>query len=412
MKLSARNVRLLSPPQGRADAIIFDEDIPGFGLRIREGGSRSLIFQYRLGTKQRRVALGSAAAVDFAATRKTAEKLYAQVKLGKDPAGDKAQAKATAAVTFEVVAGDYLAMKKQELRKRSYPDVERHLMKHAKVLHRMQLAQVTRADIAACIMAVRKNSGAVTGNRTRASLSAFFSWCMGEGLIESNPVIGTNRTEEKSRERVLISVDHESSRIDATELRLIWNALGNDDFGAIMKLLILTGQRAGEIARLERAEVDLTKNLISLPGDRTKNHRPHTIPLSAPAAAILAARPLRIGADGKPRKLFFGARGEGAFSDWSHNRARLLERIGKDMPHWTPHDFRRTTATGMAELGIQPHIIEAVLNHVSGHKAGVAGVYNRSSYEAEKRIALNLWADRVMAWVEGRDSNVTAPRRA
>jgi integrase len=415
MKLSAKNVKTEPLPKGRSEAIIFDDDVPGFGLRIREGGSRTLIFQYRLGAKHRRMTLGSATAVDFADTRKTAEKLYARVKLGEDPAGEKADAKAKAARTFEAVADDYLPLKKLELRERSYPDVERHLLKHTKSLHRLQLAQITRTDIASCLAAVRKNSGAVTANRVRSTLSTFFAWAMGEGLVDANPVIGTNRNEEKSRIRVLIKVDDETGRIDATELKLILNALDDGDYGAVMKLLILTGQRAGEIAGLEWSEVDLTRSVISLPGERTKNHRQHTIPLSPAARAIIEARPRRIGRDGRPRKLVFGL-GEGPFGGWSLCKQRLDEELtaaaGRPWPHWTPHDLRRTVATGMATIGIQPHIIEAVLNHVSGHKAGVAGVYNRASYEPEKRTALNLWADHVLAWVGDRESNVAVLRRA
>src|SRR5262249_23914078 len=158
-----------------------------------------LIFQYKLGAKQRRLALGSVAAIDFSDTRKTAEKLYARVKLGEDPAGDKAEAKIRAGHTFKATADDYLEVKKQELRESSYRDVARHLQSDTKVLHRLQAAKVMRADIATCLTSVRKSSGAVTANRVRATLSTFFAFCMGEGLVDANPVIGTNRTKEDSR---------------------------------------------------------------------------------------------------------------------------------------------------------------------------------------------------------------------
>jgi integrase len=406
MKLSARNVKTEPLPTGKTEAIFFDEDVPGFGLRVREGGSRSLIFQYKIGKKHRRMALGSVAGIDFADTRKTVEKLYARVKLGEDPAGDKAEAKARVAETFEAAADDYLELKKQELRERSYPDVERHLKVHAKVLHRLQLMKVTRADIASCLTSARKTSGAVTANRVRATLSTFFSWAMGEGLVEVNPVIGTNRNEEKARERVL----------QPAELRLVWNSLEADDYGDIVRLLMLTGQRLNEIARLERSEID-QKDLISLAGDRTKNERPHSVPLSAPARSILEGRPVRLDDDGQPRKFVFGI-GKGPFSGWSKSKEQLEERItkangGKPLKHWTHHDLRRTFATHAAELGIiQPHVIEAILNHISGHKGGVAGIYNKATYEPEKRIGLVKWAEQLLAWVEGRESNVTVLRRA
>jgi integrase len=402
VNLTAKNVKALPLPAGKAETIVFDDDIAGFGLRIREGGSRTLIFQYKLGGKQRRIALGSVAALDFTKARKSAERLYARVKLGEDPAGDKIEAKGKAAQTFKATADDFLEIKKQELKARSYPDVERHMMKHAKVLHEMQVGSVTRADVAAVLTAARKNSGAVTANRVRATLSTFFGWCLGEGLIENNPVIGTNRNKEVERDRVL----------SPAELRLIWGALEDDDFGVIVKLLALTGQRASEIAGLRRSELCETKTgpVIDLPKERTKNHRPHVVPLSPAAEAAIAARPLR------DRVYVFGL-GEGPFSGWSKCKEALDARVtktngGKALPKWGLHDLRRSFSTHANELGVAPHIVEAVLNHVSGHKRGVAGTYNRATYEPEKRAALNLWAEQLMAWVEGRKSNVTPLRVA
>jgi integrase len=217
-------------------------------------------------------------------------------------------------------------------------------------------------------------------------------------LIDSNPVIGTARNQERPRDRVL----------EPAELRLIWSALGSDDFGNIIKLLALTGQRAGEIAGLRWSEV--RDDLIVLPGERTKNHRLHTVPLTIAVWAILDAQPRRPGRD-----LVFG-NGEGPFSGWSSCKERLDARIaaanGKALPHWTPHDLRRTAATMMAELGIQPHIVECVLNHASGFRAGVSGTYNRALYEPEKRQALDMWADHLLAIVESRSSNVTSLKRA
>jgi integrase len=418
MKLTAATVRSAGIAPGKIEAIYFDDDVPGFGLRVREGGSRSFVFQYKLGAKQRRMALGTATALNFGATRKTAETLYARVKLGQDPAGDKADARASAAKTFIAAARDFLAQKRGELRDRSYPDLERHILKHAKPLHELQLAKITRRDIAPVIASVTKNSGAVTANRVRTSLSTFFSWTMEQGLADINPVIGTARNKEQSRERVLTPA----------ELRLIWANLGDDHFAAIVRLLALTGQRAGEIAGL--CWLEIHDGMILLPGERSKNHRAHVVPLSSPALAIIAAQERR--AD---RDLIFG-RGKKPFSGWSNCKGRLDARIkkandGKEIPHWTPHDLRRTFSTyaggglpahqlaklsprdkEMAKgLGIEPHIVEAILNHVSGSRSGVAGTYNRSTYEGPKRIALDLWAEHLTAIVEGRTSNVTPLRR-
>jgi integrase len=225
------------------------------------------------------------------------------------------------------------------------------------------------------------------------------TWAMCEGLADANPVTNTLKRAERSRERVLADA----------ELRTVWNALGEDDYGDILKLLILTGQRANEIAGLRWPEIDFDRSVIALPSERTKNGRPHDVPMSPQVVAILRRRPR---AD--ERELVFGS-GVGPFSGWSKCKGALDERItekGSKLAHWTPHDLRRTAATRMAELGIQPHAIEAVLNHVSGHKAGVAGIYNRATYAAEKRAALELWGERVRALGAGEETNIVPLRRS
>jgi integrase len=206
-------------------------------------------------------------------------------------------------------------------------------------------------------------------------------------------VIGTNKHFDgaKSRDRVLTD----------RELAVIWKALPESDYGAIVRLLILTGQRREEIGALRWSEVDVEGGAIALPPARTKNKRPHDVPLSKLALAILESRPARAGRD-----LVFGdgpgARNgqppgpESGFQGWSHCKT-VLDKQTSSIGPWRLHDVRRTVATRMAELGVPPHVIEAVLNHVSGHKAGVAGVYNRSSYAVEKRAALDLWGRHVQA---------------
>jgi integrase len=398
MRITPAEIRKLALPPGASETIVFDDDLPGFGIRLRAGGSRTFVYQYKVGAKQRRLTLGPVTALDLGKARGIAKDMYAKVRLGGDPAGEKAHARLKAGETFEAVAAQYLQRQQGKLRQRSYDQVQRHVNLYAKPLHRLQLDKITRRDIATCISAVRTNRGLVTGNRARATLSAFFTWCMGEGLAEFNPVIGTNRSEERPRERVL----------DSTELRLVWSALRDDDFGAIMKLLMLTGQRAGEIGGLRWSE--LRDDAIMLPGERTKNRRPHTIPLSRAARDIIAKQQRREGRD-----LIFGL-ATGQYNGWNYSTTALNKRIaeaaGRTLPPWVPHDLRRSFATHAAEIGIQPHIIEAILNHTSGHKGGVAGIYNRAAYEPEKRTALERWAAHLLAIVEGRESNVTALRGA
>jgi integrase len=211
------------------------------------------------------------------------------------------------------------------------------------------------------------------------------------------------RNQNGSRSRVL------SER----ELAVVWNACADDDYSRIVKLLILTGQRKSEIGSLDWREVNAGERMIELPPSRTKNGRAHIVPLSDEALAILKnVKP------GKGRDFVFG-RGAGGFSGRSKAKAVLTARIAKAEAHtarktdrkpmapWVIHDIRRTVVTGLHEKAIaQPHIVEAIVNHASGYRADVGGVYNRAVYLNERRRALDLWGQHIAALVAGRESNV------
>jgi integrase len=258
---------------------------------------------------------------------------------------------------------------------------------------RVPLAHIDRRLIAEQLSSIAAKRGPASANRARATLSAFFVWAWREGLVEQNPVVATNRHGgDKGRDRVLTMA----------ELAEVWRAAGDSAYGAIVRLLILTGQRRTEIGSLRWREIDFEARLIRLPGERTKNHQAHDVPLSEPAMRLLQAMP-RIG------EFVFGTAAIG-FCAYTDGNAALDKRIAmareaagtEPMLPWVQHDLRRSVATHMAEIGIQPHIIEAVLNHVSGHKAGIAGIYNKATYDREKRMALDLWSEHVMAIVQGR----------
>jgi integrase len=401
MKFTKQGVASLALPAGKLDAIYFDDAMPGFGIRLRAGGKSVWIVQYRVGPKQRRETLGDARKVDLDAARAAAKLRLAEVALGGDPQAKKIEARARAALSLGAVADRYLESKRAAVRPRTYTANHRYLTLHWKPLRSLPIDAVKRRDVAARIGEIIKQHGAVAASRARATLSATFSWAMREGIATENPVLGTNdpAARVQSRDRVL----------SEDELRAIWKSCRDDDFGRIIKLLILTGARRDEIGYLRWNEVDLERRVLNIPGDRTKNHHPLILPLPRLALSILESVPRRDGCE-----LIFGGRG-GAFGAWSYCtlqlHARITEGEGKPLAAWRLHDIRRSVATHMAELGVQPHIVEEVLNHTGGHKRGVAGVYNRSTYMAEKAAALNLWADHVLAVVEGRDSNVVALRR-
>jgi integrase len=405
MRLNQRTVDSFTLPPGKKEFTVFDQDIHCFGLRVREGGSRMFVVQYKIGGRTRRMTLGSTALLRADKARATAIEILANVKLGNDPAGAKAVSKVQAGESFAVVVKRYLQWRKPGLRASTYEDTERYLLSHCAPFHPLSLNHIDRREVAERLSAIATNGGPSAADQCRAKLSAFFTWAMKEPIVDANPVIGTNvhSTTKGGRERVLT----------LPELVEVWHAAEatNPEYAALIRLLILTGQRREEIGSLAWSEVDLAESVIRLPGERTKNHLPHQIPLAPAAHAILEAMP-RVG----PHVLGTNSTG---FSSYSHGKAALDAKIAADrkaagreaMPKWTVHDLRRSLSTHMNEqLGIQPHIVEAVLNH-TGHKAGVAGVYNKASYENEKRQALDRWADHVLAAVERRASNVVTMAR-
>lgn len=400
MKLTKANVPKLAVPAGKSELIVFDEDLPGFGLRLRAGGSAVWIAQYRVGARQRRVTLGRTATLDPDRARRAAREVLAKADLGHDAQAERRERQAKATVTFGTVAQLYLDRVVAKQRPRSQVECRRHLQRDWKPFGTHGIDEIGRRAVAARLQGLAEEHGPIASNRARATLSAFYAWAIGQGLADSNPVVGTSRIGvERPRERVLA----------AAEIRCIWAAVGDDDLGRIVKLLLLTGQRRGEVAAMTWAELDLDRGVWSMAAERTKNELPHDVPLSTQAKARIEEIVPRPG-----RRLLFGD-GDGPFSGWTKARRRLDQRIARqraearlgrplapgELPKpddalapWTLHDLRRTVVTGMNELGIAPHVVEAVVNHVSGRaKAGVAGVYNRAVYAMEKRAALQAWAD-------------------
>jgi integrase len=394
MKLTKATIGGLTLPADKQDAIFFDEEMRGFGIRVRAGGKRTWVVQYQLdGHQQRRLTIGRVDLFTPDEARKIAREHLAKARLGQDPQREKEIARSEARITLGAVAARYLKAKQEELRPNTYREVARYLHSHWWSLHGMPLHRITRRDVAVQLSVLVQDSGPAAAMRARVALSSLFAWAIGEGLVDDNPVSGTNRPTLRSRERVLSDA----------ELIEVWKACPDDDYGRIIRLLILTGARRQEVSGMRWSELDPERGTWTIPAERTKNGRVHVLPLPPMAWEMIGAVPHRAGID----HLFGRSRGgERGYVTFHRGKATLDGLL--TLPHWTVHDLRRSAATGMAEIGIQPHIVEAVLNHASGHKSGIAGIYNKATYENEMRAALAMWADHVRSIVEGGGRRVVA----
>jgi integrase len=346
---------------------LWDDRVVGLGVRRQTRGLfYYLRYRHSGGQVMRSIGRhGSPWTPDTA--RNEALRLLGTLAGGTDPFAETLSGEA-----FGAEVERYLERKRPSFKPRYFTEVAHHLRKQSAPLHSLKLADIDRRVIATLLGKIETDSGPTARNRLRSSLSAFFRFAIAEGLVEHSPVEGTGKAvEANSRERVLTQ----------DELRKLWRGLGDDQFSNVVRLLLLSGQRRNEIGKLAWAEINLAKAQIILPASRVKNGRDHTVPLSRQALAIIERIPRR-------GQFVFGERG---FTNWADAKARLDQRVG--IAPWTLHDLRRSCSTWMAELGVLPHIVEAVLNHRSGHKQGVAGRYNWAKYADAMKDALQRWAD-------------------
>jgi integrase len=404
-KLTKRVVDALA--QG---GLVWDTEVKGLGVRCQTTEAKHYILRYPIAsatkTRQRIMSIGRhGSPLTPELARREANRLKGLIASGFDPLIDRRKLREEHKRPAEGKIGDqierYLNHKRSSLKPGSFDQAQRRLKKHAEPIHPLKLSDIdndpraARRAIAQLLDDIRSASGPVAHNRTRTTLHTFFDWLVKKGLLDQNPVTNTPvEPEAGSRERVL-------SNAEITEL---WAALGDDRFSNMVRLLLLTGQRKNEIGKLRWSEVDFDRAMLVLPPDRVKNGRQHELPLSKQALAILKGL-ARSPKHNRANDAFVFGR----YGGWSRDKAALDRVIlanhgGKPIPHWTLHDLRRTCATGMAELGVLPHIIETVLNHVSGHKAGVAGIYNRARHEPEMREALERWSNHV--------ETITSPQRS
>jgi len=387
MKLTDHVISSLTLRPGETERLVADEGVTGLRLRLRQGAkgvTRTWVFKYSQSGQQRSFTLDHAAA-SLAAARKWAGGLQAKLRLGKDPAQDRSEGRARAQETMGAVLPAYLAAKRLTLKPRSYIETKRHLERDCKPLHGHPLRALTPAMVATRYGSIAEISGNTTATNVLRALHAFLVWGMRHGYLDRNPAIGVERRPVRARDRVL----------SADEIKAVWTACeGDGEFSAIVRLLLLTGCRLNEIAKLRWKEV--LSDRIVIPSARTKNGHAHTISLLPAMRSILAGRK-------RQGEHVFG-RTERGFSGTAGSKAALDKRLkaaGVEMPSWVLHDLRRTFATGLGELGIAPHVIEACLNHRT-FKSGVAGTYNRAALEAPMRHAWATWAGALLAVTQGR----------
>jgi integrase len=395
MKFTARTIASLERDPARAEYVVWCADVPCFGIRLR-GDSKTYIDQTRVNGRVVKSTIGDVNKIALADALAIARKHFAEARLGVHPGADRAKAKAEAAeakLTLGYVSDQYLAAKEGELSNATYEAARRYFEKHWGPLRHLPLSRIDRRLAAARLRELISEHGRSSAARARTNLSALFRWAMGEGLVDHNPTMGTNDPERGITPRQCVLEDE--------AIKAVWHACLDDDFGRIVRLLILTGCRRDEIGALRWEEIN--SGMLVIREDRVKNRHALRLPLPEAALDILRAIPRGDGA------CVFGSPGHG-FTGWSAAKRKLDARLADaSMPNWRLHDLRRTMRTGLGRLGIPPHVAELAINHV---KRGIVKDYDHYSYEGEIGNALAQWASHVMAIVEGRKSNVVPMRTA
>jgi integrase len=365
----------------------------GLYLVIQSTGAKSWAYRYRVGGKSRKLTLGSFPAVDVGEARKVASAASVQVGRGGDPAVDRRHALA-ADDSFEVVARLFIERYARP-KNRSWDQTARWLglapgegdelvlTKKGAIASwgDRKIGDIKQADVIRLLDNIVDSGSPIAANRTLAAVRKLFNWAEGRYGLPTNPC---NRVEmpgtETARDRVLTD----------KELKAVWKSAAKfgGSFGAVVQLLILTGQRRNEVAGMEWRELDIPGRHWKLPRGRVKNDSGHEVPLSAQALAVIAGLPRIHG-----QQLLFTHTGTTPISGFSKAKIEFDEISGVE--DWTLHDLRRTMASGMARLGVSLPVIEKILNHSSGSFRGVVGVYQRHSFADEKRAALDLWGAHV-----------------
>jgi len=384
---------------------LFDSVVPGLVLRITSG-KRLWTFIYRRPqdrSKKVRMRVGAYPGMNLVMAREKALKLSQAVEGGKDPTiADPSEQKL--GELLEIYAIDHLRTL------RTGAEVERRLHRNIiPALGNLPLNQITKRGVTGCLDAVKRRGAAVEANRTYEDLRAMFNWIVGRGQLDASPLRGLKRPtkQERRRDRVL----------SEDEIKHVWHSLPlapmTEGSRNILRLLVLTLQRHGEVAGMHVRELDLEAGVWLLPPERVKNNKAHTVFLSDLATRIIREQL----ADVARRDEHAGRKasgyvfpGDGKQRETGHQagaripRALLGEGTVMGMAAWTPHDLRRSGATALQRLGVSTETISWILNHVSARNASITlGVYARHDFLAERKAAMQLWADKLREIVGSAD---------
>jgi integrase len=317
------------------------------------------------------------------------------VAKGLDPASERKRKAAHDALTFETLVGQWETLSLGGRRERYATEAVRALRYAFASQIKTPAAELSRSAVVRVLDSLADDGKTAMASRTAAYGRACYQWAVKRGSLSTNPFHALPLAAVVKRERVLTD----------EELRAIWEATERPgSFSAIVRMLILTGQRREEVAGMTWGDVADDLSAWTVPSAMAKNGVAHLVPLSTQAHAILRAVPRAAGGG----IVFPGLRGP--FNGFSKAKEALDTASG--VKDWRLHDLRRTLATGLQKLGVRLEVTEAVLNHVSGSRAGIVGVYQRHSWSDEKRAALSAWGEHVARIVDGSEParNVTAFR--
>jgi integrase len=365
-------------PTPRTDVVYWDIGFPGFGVKVTPKGRKVFVVLYRTGgagSKLRKYTIGPYGRVTLHQARVAAQKVVAAKLEGRDPAAEKREAKRrVVADRVEDLLESFIAQRLSQ--NRSAGEVSRLLRREiGKAWTGKSIHDVTKRDVVEVISAIEQRGAPVAANKTLKSIKTFLRWCVGRAVLDQSPAEGVPLpAKEVARDRVLD--DQELAQVILAARKL------GGPYAGIVELLALTGQRREEVARLSWEELDLEQRIWTLPKSRTKNAKAHVVNLSEQSIDVLK-RAHRQG------PLVFSPLGTKPFQEFSRAKSVLDQLSG--VSGWRLHDLRRTCVSGMARLGIAPHVADKILNHQSGTISGVAAVYQRHEFLAERQAALDLW---------------------